>query len=76
MRPPVISRLEWPDATVALRGDPFGRVFGYAHRVAPGLVRRDASPRVREDLICWRAIQRERKRLGLPPLTDEEMPVG
>lgn len=76
MKPLVLSRLEFEGATVTLYGDPFGRAFGTHHAAVPTLVRRGLPRRIREDLACWAAIQKERRRIGLPPLSDEEMPVG
>jgi len=76
VRPLVISHRDYDGASVALHGDPCGRAFGVFHAAMPSLIRRGLPKRIREDLACWAAIQKERRRLKLPPLTDEEMPIG
>ena len=69
----VATRLTFPCVEVTLEVTPTARVFGVLRF---GSVRADLTRRQREDLACWRAIQRERRRLGLPPLTAYAMIVG
>ena len=67
-------RLEFDEASVTLQMDPVGQRFG-AFFPFTGALRMHASSRQREDWRCWREIQKERKRLGLPELTTEEMEI-
>jgi hypothetical protein len=39
------------------------------------ILRAAASPGQKAQVRAWRAIQAERRRQGLPPLTPEEMPI-
>jgi len=77
MRPVVLLHAELsPGATVTFYRDPSRAHYGIHPPGAPNLVQLHATKREREDIACWVAIQKERKRLGLTPLLEESMPVG
>ena len=71
----ILSRLSYPGCSVTLFGDPHGRSFGVFLPGSKRLLRIHASKEIKKDVKIWRLIQRERKRMKLPPLKEEEMTI-
>ena len=68
----ILLHQTYPHGSVEFHGDPFSLRSGVMIRGSQTL-NQHATPLQRSEMRAWRAIQRERKRLGLPPLSREEM---
>lgn len=70
----LILHKEYEHGSVSFIGDLESRGTGV---ITPGgKIRRNAPAHVKEQLRAWRMIQKERARLGLPLLTEEEMIIS